>query len=338
MGTLRPIRSNLSGPVPMITAYVRTNGSLSPISVDHSGSIPPEAVWIDLVAPSEQEVRLVDEELQIDIPSLEQMEEIEVSSRLYEEDNAIYLTSTVLTNADTDMPEGIPVTFVMVGHRLITLRYGEPLPFKIYAAKVRRHHLPCSNGEEVLQGLLDAIVDRVADVLESIQRDLDDLSRVIFARDRARGKVDFEGVLRGVGRIQALTSKARDCLVGINRVLSFLGRPSENRVAKASSKNFKTISRDVTALSDHATFLTSNINFVLDATLGMINSEQNGIIKIFSVAAVVFLPPTLLASIYGMNFQVIPELKWEYGYPFAICMMILSAVLPYYFFKRRGWL
>ncbi|MDE1173463.1 MAG: magnesium/cobalt transporter CorA [Parvibaculaceae bacterium] len=322
----------------MITAYVRTNGSLSPISVDHSGSIPHEAVWIDLVAPSEQEVRLVDEELQIDIPSLEQMEEIEVSSRLYEEDNAIYLTSTVLTNADTDQPEGIPVTFVMVGHRLVTLRYGEPLPFKVYAAKARRHHLPCSTGEEVLSGLLDAIVDRVADVLERIQRDLDDLSRVIFAKDRARGKVDFEAVLRGVGRIQALTSKARDCLVGINRVLSFLGRPSESRVAKASSKNFKTIARDVTALSDHATFLTSNINFVLDATLGMINSEQNGIIKIFSVAAVVFLPPTLLASIYGMNFQVIPELKWEYGYPFAIGMMILSAVLPYYFFKRRGWL
>lgn len=338
MGNIAPSVHLPPGLVLMITAYVRTNGSLSPISVDHSGSIPPEAVWVDLFSPTVEEMRLVDEELQIDVPSLEEMQEIEVSSRLYEEDNAVYMTSTVLTNADTDVPEGIPVTFVIVGHRLVTLRYGEPLPFKVYAHKVRRHHLPCGTGEEVLAGLLDAIVDRVADVLERIQRDLDSLSHVIFARDRVRGKVDFDTVLRGVGRIQALTSKARECLVSINRLLSFLGRPGDNKVSKAFSKNFKTIGRDVAALSDHATFLTSNINFVLDATLGMINSEQNGIIKIFSVAAVVFLPPTLIASIYGMNFEFMPELKWEYGYLAAIGMMILSAILPYYFFKRRGWL
>jgi magnesium transporter len=145
-------------------------------------------------------------------------------------------------------------------------------------------------------------------------------------------------VLRRVGRTQALTTQARESLVSIARLLSFIGRPGETKLPKSFERGFKTIARDVMALSDHASFLASNINFMLDATLGMINSEQNGIIKIFSVAAVVFLPPTLIASVYGMNFDIIPELKWSLGYPFAIFLMIVSAVLPYYYFKRRGWL
>jgi magnesium transporter len=322
----------------MITAYVRANGSLNPVPVEPDGAIPDEAVWIDLLEPSREEERFVDEALGLDVPSEEEMQEIEISSRLYQEGSALYMTATLIAGADTVKPESIPVTFVLVGHRLLTLRYAEPLPFRVYAAKARRHTTPCSTGEEVLAGLLDAIVDRVADILERVQGELDTLSREIFVRDDDAPKPDFTEVLRHVGRNHALTSQTRESLVSIARLLSFIGRPGDTKLPKNFGRGFKTIARDVMALSDHASFLANNINFVLDATLGMINSEQNGIIKIFSVAAVVFLPPTLIASVYGMNFDIIPELKWEFGYPFAVGLMIISAILPYLYFKRRGWL
>ncbi len=322
----------------MITAYVRSNGTLNPLPVEPHGPIPEAVVWVDLLEPTPEEERFVDEVLGLDVPSEEEMQEIEVSSRLYQERNALYMTATVMVGADTARPGRSPVTFVLVGHRLLTLRYAEPLPFRVFAAKARRHAVPSSTGEEVLAGLLDAIVDRVADILERVQGEIDTLSSDIFVRDENAQKLDFDEVLRRVGQVQALTTQARESLVSIARLLSFIGRPGETKLPKAFERGFKTIARDVMALSDHASFLTSNINFMLDATLGMINNQQNGIIKIFSVAAVVFLPPTLVASIYGMNFDIIPELKWTYGYVWAIALMILSAVVPYWYFKRRGWL
>ncbi|MDR3500487.1 MAG: magnesium transporter CorA family protein [Parvibaculum sp.] len=322
----------------MITAYVSANGMLRAQPVEPHGAIPEDAVWIDLMEPTPEEERFVDEALGLDVPSEEEMQEIEVSSRLYQERNAIYMTATVMIGADTSKPGRTPVTFVLVGHRLLTLRYAEPLPFRYFAAKARRHVVPSSAGEEVLAGLLDAIVDRVADILERVQSELDTLSSEIFAR-RAQGvRLDFDELLRRVGRTQALTTEARESLVSIARLLSFIGRPGEMKLTKSFERGFKTIARDVMALSDHASFLSGNINFVLDATLGLINSEQNGIIKIFSVAAVVFLPPTLIASIYGMNFQFMPELSLKYGYVLALALMVISAILPYWYFKRRGWL
>ena len=250
----------------MITAYVRSNGTLNPVPVEPHGVIPEEVVWIDLVEPTPEEERLVDESLGLDVA-----------------------------------PGRTPVTFVLVGHRLLTLRYATPLPFRVFAAKARRHAVPSSTGEEVLAGLLDAIVDRVADILERVQGQLDTLSGEIFVREQEPGKIDFDEVLRRVGRNHALNAQARESLVSIARLLSFLGRPSDTKQAKNFGRGFKTISRDVMALS-------------------------------------VFLPPTLIASIYGMNFRIIPELNWTFGYPWAIGLMILSAVLPYWYFKRRGWL
>ncbi len=322
----------------MITAYVRSNGTLSPLPVEPHGPIPEAVVWLDLLEPTPEEERFVDEVLGLDVPSEEEMQEIEVSSRLYQERGALYMTATVMVGADTAKPGRSPVTFVLVGHRLLTLRYAEPLPFRVFAAKARRHTVLSSTGEEVLAGLLDAIVDRVADILERVQGEIDTLSSDIFVRDDSAAKLDFDEVLRRVGQVQALTTQARESLVSIARLLSFIGRPAETKLPKAFERGFKTIARDVMALSDHASFLTSNINFMLDATLGMINNEQNGIIKIFSVAAVVFLPPTLVASIYGMNFDIIPELKWQFGYLWAIGLMVASAIVPYWYFKRRGWL
>ncbi|MDZ4790773.1 MAG: magnesium transporter CorA family protein [Hyphomicrobiales bacterium] len=320
----------------MITTYARRNGALAAIPFDPGQTLPDDVIWIDLLTPNAAEEHAVEEALHLALPTREEMGEIELSNRLYMENGASYLTATLLTRADTETPESEPVTFVLVGHRLVTIRYADPLPITAFIAQVQRQAPHCTSGEAILAELLDAVTDRLADILEKVQQDTSEITRVIFARDA--GKVDFEDVLRKIGLAQSRTSRARESLVSIGRLLSFQTRPGDTKPNKVMIRSFKTLSRDVISLSDHATFLTTNINFLLDATLGKINIEQTGIIKIFSVAATVFLPPTLIASIYGMNFAHMPELGWKVGYPVSIGLMILSAALPLYFFKRKGWL
>ena len=321
----------------MITAYVPSNGMLKPAGIATGGLIPDGTVWVDVVSPSDSDLAFLDEALGLDVPTEEDMQAIEMSSRLYHEENALYMTAMMITQADTPNPLSVPVTFVLAGHRLVTLRYAEPTPFKLYSAQSQRHVMPCATGEEVLAGLLDAIVDRVADILERVQGDIDTLSREVFAHE-VRPKRDYNVILSRIGRGYALTSQARESLVSFGRLVSFVARPSEERLPKAMERGFKTISGDISSLSDHASFLANNISFTLDATLGLINNEQTSIIKMFSVAAVVFLPPTLIASIYGMNFEFMPELSWAYGYPLSLGLMVVFAILPYVFFKYRGWL
>jgi magnesium transporter len=181
--------------------------------------------------------------------------------------------------------------------------------------------------------LLEQIVDRLADIMEACVAELETISREIFGEDGGR---DHKEVLRRIGRVGDLSTKAKDSLLSLNRMVLFL--TAQARVGKETRTRLKTLSRDVVSITEHATFVASKVTFLLDATLGLINIEQNNIIKIFSVAAVAFLPPTLIASIYGMNFQILPELGWEYGYPMALGLMVLSAVLPFWYFKHRGWL
>lgn len=320
----------------MITAYRRKNGALQAGVVIPQTIWPDDAIWIDLLSPTGEEEHVVERALSLDVPTREEMSEIEISSRLYQEDGISYMTATLLTGADTGNPENVPVTFVLAGQRLVTLRYAEPKAFAAFAAQVQRQAAAsaCVSGEAVLAELLDAVVDRLADILEQVQREMNQVSRIIFARR----KIDFEDVLRQIGLAEGLTSRARESLVSIGRLLLFLTRPGESKPAKTLSRSFKTLLHDVQSLSDHASYLANNINFLLDATLGMINIEQTGIIKIFSVAAVVLMPPTLVASIYGMNFEFMPELKLGLGYPLSLLLMVISAVLPYLYFKRRGWL
>jgi magnesium transporter len=318
----------------MITAYVRNNGTLTPVTVQAGEPLPERAVWIDLLAPTREEEALAQDALAIELPTREEMREIEISSRLYQENGALFMTATMMTQVDAESPETEPVTFVLIGQRLATIRYANPLPFRVFATQVQRQAELAISGETVLAGLLDAIIDRVADVLERVQHDMNQVSRMIFSRQ----KIDYEEVLRTIGLAEGLTSRSRESLVSIGRVLSFLSRPSEVKPNKALARSLKTLSRDVLALSDHSNFLANNITFLLNAMLGMSNIEQTDIIKIFSVMSVLFLPPTLIASIYGMNFQFMPELSWPFGYPLSLFLMMLSGLLPYLYFKRRGWL
>ena len=322
----------------MIRGFVNEAGRLR--QVGGTSELHEGIVWIDLVNPTNDEEDDLEKRLGIDIPTKEEMGEIEISSRLYYEDGASFMTATLPAQAEGDDPQMAPVTFILAGNRLITVRYHEPRAFQTFPMRAEKVPMGCDSGENVLIALLEAIVDRLADILERAGRDIDAISRQVFQTKGAPTKSqDFQKVLESIGRTGDLTSNIRDSLVTFERMSGFLGHGSlQRKSAREIRERVKTLSRDVRSLEDHASFLSQKITFLLDATLGMINIEQNAIIKIFSVAAVVFLPPTLIASIYGMNFDFMPELNWQLGYPFALGLMVLSAILPYVYFKRRGWL
>ncbi len=309
-------------------------------TIEPDGSISEDAVWIDLLAPSAAEDQLVEKALGISVPTREEMLEIEPTNRLYVENGARYMTATLLCRSDTGNPGTTAVTFILSGHRLITVRYDEPRPFTMVASKLARSCPQGVSGEMVLMELLDAIIDRSADILERISSDVDGVSGKIFAvRQAFDSTLTYQEILRSIGRQGDLTSKARECLVSITRLLLYLANEADSmRWAKDQRASLKGMQRDAQSLSDHASFLANKITFLLDAMLGVVSLEQNRIIKIFSVAAVIFMPPTLVASLYGMNFKHMPELDWNFGYPLAIVLMIIAAIVPYVFFKLKRWL
>ena len=323
----------------MITAYANDAGRL--LAVEPDMTALPGVVWIDLFEPTPEEEAAVESAVGINVPLREEMEEIEVSSRLYFEDGAAFMTATFPERTDGDNPHLAPVTFVLAGERLITVRYHQPRAFQTLPARARRVAMGCHDGESVLTALLEIQVDRLADVLERIGRDIAQISRDVIQQPGPRQSrtSDFQTILEAIGRKGDLTSNIRECLGSIERVISFMGQVAfRGKNDRDLRGRIRTLSRDCQSINDHASFLTQKVTFLLDATLGLINIEQNAIIKIFSVAAVVFLPPTLIASIYGMNFHFMPELDWPVGYPLAILLMVGSAILPFLYFKRKGWL
>ncbi|MBO0753462.1 MAG: magnesium transporter CorA family protein, partial [Bradyrhizobiaceae bacterium] len=292
--------------------------------VDHGkildGHIPDNAVWVDLYTPTPAENRVVEQALGVALPTREEMQEIEITSRLYVEDGARYMTATLMCNSDTEVPRTTPVTFILSGHRLVTVRYDEPKPFTIVTARLARACPANPSGETVLMDLLDAVIDRSADILEKIGSDVDTISHTILESDSPLSRQDFKEILRSIGRRGDHTSKVRESLVSIGRLLLYIAAEADTmkKWAKDQRAALKGMQRDVQSLAEHATYLSQKISFLLDAMLGVVSVEQNNIIKIFSVAAVVLMPPTLIASIYGMNFKHMPELDFEFGYPVAI--------------------
>jgi magnesium transporter len=297
----------------MLSAYVQRGNSLErvPVAPD-ADAIPEDAIWIDLIAPTLAEDKLSERYLGIAVPTREEMQEIEVTSRLYVENGARYMTATLMYQSESETPRTTPVTFILSGHRLITVRYDEPRPFAIVPVKLGRACPAAVSGETVLMELLDAVVDRAADILEKISADVDQVSHDIFEPEgsgfeRSRA---YNDILKAIGRKGDLTSKVRESLVSIGRVLLYLANEADSmRWAKEMRAQLRGMQRDVQSLSDHAAYLSNKIQFLLDAMLGVVSLEQNNIIKLFSVAAVVLMPPTLIASIYGMNFHHMPELE-----------------------------
>ncbi|NWG71966.1 MAG: magnesium transporter CorA family protein [Parvularculaceae bacterium] len=329
----------------MISAYTTEQGKLRALA-DPIGECAL-ALWIDLKAPTPEEEVALDKAFGLDIPTREEMEEIEVSSRLYLESGAAYATALVLSRTDTDAATVSPVTFILSDRRFITVRYEDPRAFSVFAARGAKSGIGGDSPDLALAGVLEAIVERLADVLERTTREIDAISRRIFqAPGRKPTRTDdFQKVLVELGRKGDFASNIRDSLVTLSRAVGFMifyadQRAKEDRDLKCDKEfkaRLKSVSRDLSSLTDHVTFVADKITFLLDATLGMVNIEQNQIIKIFSIAAAAFLPPTLIASVYGMNFEHMPELKEPLAYPIVVGLMILSAVMPLSWFKKKGW-
>lgn len=329
----------------MITIHARVGNRIIEQPLVSGSDLPEGTVWVDMLRPDDDERQHVASLLGVDLPTREEMKEIEASSQLYEENGAIFMTTPMISRADSPHPVQGELTFVLAPRQLVTIRYTEPRSITVFAARTIRQPELLGTAEDALLGLLDAVIGRVADVLELIGGRTDNLSTRVFEdsfstprTSRRDNSPELHKVLRGIGRAGDLTHKVRDSLAGLDRLVAYLSSVTQSRLTREQKATLKTMTRDLRSLNEQAGFVAHEINFLLDATLGLINIEQNNIIKIFSVAAVAFLPPTLIASIYGMNFKSFPELEWEWGYPFAIAMMILSAVLPFLYFRRRGWL
>jgi magnesium transporter len=325
----------------MLSVFVPSESSLRKIAAEDLNALPGSAVWIDLVKPTAAEDKAVERLAGIAVPTREDMQEIEISSRLYMENGARYMTATLMCAADTQNPRTTAVTFILAGHRLVTVRYDAPKPFTLVENKLGRSCAPGITGEMVLMELLDAVIDRNADILERAGSDMDNISHDIFEPEgaaRTGHAKRYSDILIAIGRKGDLTSKVRESLVSIGRVVTFVTAAVDVKWSKDMREQLKTMQRDVVSLTDHASYLSNKITFVLDAMLGVVNLEQNNIIKLFSVMAVVLMPPTLIASIYGMNFKAMPELEWAHGYSYALVAMLLAAIGPYVYFKWKKWL
>jgi len=326
----------------MLGAYRRGGRGMQTIDPAIDG-LEPDIVWIDMREPTPEEIRCVERTVGIVAPTPEEMQEIEASARVYEEAGAIVLTATVLIHADLPPIDTAEVTFMIKGDMLVTLRYADPQPFRTITGRLERGGTGLGSGPAVFFWLIDQIISRAADVLERVSQDADLLSTRIFTQGRAPSNgagPDLVDAIGRIGRDGDTTSKVRESLHTLQRVLLAIG--TTELLPQAAKKDARTrakaLNRDIQSLMEHASFVTANVNLLLNATLGMINIEQTNIIKIFSVLAIVFLPPTLIASIYGMNFDLMPELHWQLGYPFALLLMVMSAVCPYLFFKSKRWL
>lgn len=324
----------------MLRVFVNKGACLSEIPTV-AGELPLDALWVDLSNPTPEEVKPVEAAFKISAPSREEMQEIEASSRLYHEDGAIFMTATIVSGSDTESPESQPVTFILANGRLITVRHSDPKPFATFPQRAVRQPGMWTSGERVLVGLLEAIVDRTADILEHVSFDVETLSREVFG---ARGRkvpldsADFQDILFRLGRENDLSGRVRESLISFNRLVTFLTPATDVKASKDLKGHVKTLSRDVASLSDHTSYLSNKIQFLLDATLGLISIEQNKVIKVLAVVGTVLGPPTLLASVWGMNFHAMPELTWHAGYPIAIAAIVLSGLAPFLYFKLRNWL
>jgi len=321
----------------MIFAYLKK----SPQEItEENQSLLQDAIWVDLLSPSKKDEALAEQYTGIDIPRRDEMIEIELSSRLYKENGTLFMTAAMIAQSDSLDPKLDPVSFVLTKQQLITVRYIEPQSFKLFTTQLKKLDSPHQNAADLFLELLDATVDRLADILELIGRRLEEYSKTIFQMQDANNpkKLNYLALMQQIGMNGNLNSKARESLLTFNRLVTFFGQTIDLTINDERQLRLVTLNKDILSLSDHANFLSTKINFLLDATLGMVSIEQNNIIKLFSVAAVIFLPPTLIASIYGMNFHFMPELSWKYGYMLSIGLILLAAWLPYRYFKYRKWL
>lgn len=289
------------------------------------------ADWIDAHEPDDGERTLLQSLLHTDLPDYDDVEEIEASARCFVDQAGIHVHAMFLAQVE-GRHSTVSVACILQNNRLITIREGDLSDFRLLRMRARRGQVECRTPAELLVTLFEQKVENHADTLEDIHRQLEAVSHLVLEDEGA----ELEEAISRLARLEDSNGKVRLCLMDTQRNISFLIR--HLRSLSDHAETLREVMRDVDTLMSHTTFLFDKINFLMDSTQGFINIEQNKIIKIFSIAAVVFLPPTLVASIYGMNFAHMPELQWLLGYPWALGLMLASGFAPYWYFKRKGWL
>ncbi len=327
----------------MLTSYSVAEGRLSVRDGLPQAEALASAVWIDLLNPTVEEEHAVQTALRLEIPTREEMEEIESSSRLYREEDALFLTANFLYGVEGGEYGSTPITFVLTNQSLVTVRYQTPKAFSVFAVRCQKMPALLASPDGVMLHMFEQVVDRLADILERVGNDMDRASSAAFRSARANIKAnkrdaDLREALITLGQVGEVTTRASETLLGLSRILTFVGAEKATAVRKENQGLIKTLVRDVRSLVDHAGVLNGKANFLLDAVLGIINVEQMNIIKTFTVVSVALMPPTLIASIYGMNFAYMPELSQAWGYPAALLLMVCSALGPVLYFRRKGWL
>lgn len=302
---------------------------------------PADALWIDLFDPSTDEIEKISSALQLDIPARAELEEIESSSRLQFEDDVLQVSTPVSAHGDEDAPT--PVGFVLTKKALVTIRYTEMHAFEATAHLCNKKAHGLTSGE-VFVSLVEGMVDYGADMLEEIGDHLNDMSRESFQR---YSRVPKRGIKRrtrllrealvDIGTTGDRLSQIRESLLGLQRIAPFAREKTEGWMQAELQTRLKTVERDIKSLADFEVHLSNKVQFLLDAVLGFINTEQNDIFKVLTIASVVGIPPTFIASMYGMNFHDMPEYTWHYGYEWGLFLIVLSTVLPVAWFKWRGW-
>lgn len=315
----------------MLNAFVIRDNRLQQIPIDDTKDLTEEVVWVDLVAPSNRERDWVLRRYGQLLPEIEELVEIEASARFTQDEDGLHLRSYFLH--DGEYVSNITVAFTLNKGRLFTL-HEEDLPeFRMYRLRARAEADIAKDAPAIFLGILDTKVEVLADTLEKLQAELETQGRLIHTK----GERDITGIFADLSRNEDANGKVRLGLLDSQRALSYLQRCGIlDRDTHATMLH--EIQRDIESLLTHSTFLFERVHLLMTSAMGIVNIQQNQIIKLFSVAAVILMPPTLVASIYGMNFRHMPELDWPWGYPMALLVMLASAILPYLYFKQKKWL
>lgn len=320
----------------MLNAFVLSAGRLMQVPALTPDDLKrPEVLWVDMVDPTDEERELVQRVFRLELPEDEELLDLEESARCYMDDNGLHISSFFLHN-DGAESSNVTVSFLLNEGRLLTIRQEELAVIRLFRLRARVQPGFVATAQDILLAIYDAAVEYDADVLEDIYAKLDEVSRRVLDRTREMTDELMGEALAELAGHEDTNGKVRLDLMDTRRALSFLLR--SRLLGTEQENNLREILRDLESLNNHSAFLFEKINFLMDAVMGLINLAQNKIIKIFSIASVVFLPPTLVASIYGMNFAHMPELAENWGYPAALVLMVISGIAPYWFFKRKGWL
>lgn len=317
----------------MLSAFKLDGCLLTRIDLEDNSNKLSTSVWVDLIEPDDIEREMVHSELGQSLATSPELEDIEASARFFEDEDGLHIHSFFFFEDAEDHAGNSTVAFTIRKNRLYTLRERELPAFRLYRMRTRNQTLNDGNAYELLLDLFETKIEQLADEIENIYSKLEKLSRMIMEGQQVE---EYDEALSRLAELEDIGWKVRLCLMDTQRALNFLGR--KTRLPSNQLDQAREILRDIESLLPHNESLFQKFNFLMQAAMGFINIEQNRIIKIFSVVSVVFLPPTLVASSYGMNFDFMPELKWSFGYPYAISLMLLAGLAPYLYFKRKNWL